>query len=100
MASGRCMAGGTLPGTGWKGWKESCAHQAGVINTTHARLDVRGWAGGGVDVCVLLPFLPFNLVDRLDSAPSAACQGQRGQLSRLGLVASTCLPGIWRSGLL
>lgn len=24
VASGRCMADGTVPGMGWKGWKESC----------------------------------------------------------------------------
>ena len=39
--------------------------------------------GVGMDVCVLalLPFLLFNLVDRLISELSAACQGQCGQLN-------------------
>lgn len=46
-----------------------------------------------MDVCALamLPFLPFNLVDRLISELSTACQGQCGQLSHL----SWWLSGHW-----
>lgn len=36
---------------GLEGELSSTAHQAGVINATHARLDVSDWTGGG-DGCL------------------------------------------------
>lgn len=89
VACGRCMAGGTLPGTGWKGWKESCpqlhTRLVWLIPPTPGLTSVIA-LGVGMDICVLafLPFLPFNLVDRLISELSVVCQGHCGQQNHLG----------------